>query len=1162
MKKVRRIDDLLFTLMRITVIQCFLACLFLGVSLAHDGRGQSALSQKVTLNVENQDIKKILYQLEKQTNIKFVYSSKLIQSDRKATIKVQNGTLSRVLDELLTPLQLNYKASDDLIVIKPENSANQEPAKAESDLKKGQSASLRTVSGIVKDSTGVNLPGVNVVIKGTTKGTSTDAGGRYSIDVENENDILIFSYIGYVSQEIPAGTRTTLDVILKEEAAQLNDVIVVGYGTQKKTSITGSVAAITSDDLGRVRAGSTVSSALAGKIPGVSFRMADGRPGGTANINIRNLGRPLFVIDGVQQDLGQFNQIASNDIESITVLKDAAAAIYGVRAANGVVVVSTKKGKLNARNTINADVNFGFQSWTRYFEGLNDSHAYMSYRAEAEINRNGSTAITQSELDRYKAGTEYNYRSFNWRDFVIKRNAPMNTYNLNFTGGSDKITYYVSGTHLFQNSVLGREYQFQRTNVQSNITARIANGLKIGSSINGRIETNSNPGVPGGDDYEVALFSTIRNTPLERPYANDNPDYLNDIKHNETNWGYLNKNYAGKFRSDWRQIQINFDAEYQVAAVPGLSVYGIYSYYMADKLLNNHEYTYDTYTYNPENETYARTGGSINPWREREQVKEIKTTAQARLNYEKNFGQNTIAVILGTERLTENSLRNWIHSVPSANVQRLIYFETSDRYDDSEINRARAGYFARINYSYGNRYFLELSGRRDASYLFAPDKRVGYFPGGSVGWRITEEGFMKKLMPSNSILTDLKFRGSYGVLGDDRNPADANQPIVAEFAYLEGYRYREGTVILDGKPVLGSRDKGVPITGLSWLRSHMTNIGADFSLFNGQLTGSLEYFRRKRTGLPAARTDVLLPQEIGYTLPLENLNSDVRFGYDFALGYSGQKGEVKYNVSGNLSLSRGKNLQQYNPQFFNSVDQYFSSGINRYQGYVWGFEHIGQFQSQEEINNYPVNIDGQGNRTLLPGDLIYKDVDGDGKITDYDRRPIGYANDLPNVNMGFTLGINYKSFDFNADFSGATGYTVFMTEPNRVPFAYDGNLNTIFEDRWHRADIYDKNSAWIPGKYPALRFNDGNHSNTSRPSTFWAHDVTYFRARTIELGYSLPKELISRVKLQKARFYVNAYNLFSIDNMRKYNIDPEVSDGRGRQYPQSKIFNIGANLSF
>lgn len=651
MKKTLRMNNLHHTFIRNAVIACFLAFLSVSLLWASPANIQSELNQKITLNIHNQDIKKVLLQLEKSTNIKFVFSSKVIQSDRKVNLKVQDTALSSVLDQLLKPLQLTYTVTDDLIVIRPVKALDTDTQHEQ--LKTSATSVLRTLTGTVKDTTGAGLPGVNVVLKGTTKGTSTDVNGKYSIDIEKDDAIVIFSYIGYISQEIPVGARTVLDISMKEEASQLNDVIVVGYGTQKKANITGSVAAITSEELGRVRAGSTVSSALAGKIPGVSFRMDNARPGASANVNIRNLGRPLFVIDGVQQDQGQFNQIASNDIESITVLKDAAAAIYGVRAANGVVVVTTKKGKLNARNTINADVNFGFQSWTRYFEGVDNSYAYMQYRAEAEINRNGSTAITPAELDRYKAGTEYNYRSFNWRDFVIKKNAPINTYNLNFTGGSDKITYYVSGTHLFQNSVLGREYQFQRTNVQSNITARIANGLKIGSSINGRIETTTNPGVPGGDDYEVALFSTIRNTPLERPYANDNPDFLNDIKHNETNWGYLNKNYAGKFRSDWRQIQINFDGEYQVAGVPGLSVYGIYSYYVADKLLNNHEYTYDTYTFDPEKKSYSRTGGSINPWREREQVKEIKTTAQARLNYEKNFGQNTIAVILGTERLTE-----------------------------------------------------------------------------------------------------------------------------------------------------------------------------------------------------------------------------------------------------------------------------------------------------------------------------------------------------------------------------------------------------------------------------------------------------------------------------------------------------------------------------
>ena len=337
-------------------------------------------------------------------------------------------------------------------------------------------------------------------------------------------------------------------VALEQSKRELDEVVVIGYGSRKKESLTGAISSVTAKDLDRVHGGSTVSSGLAGKLPGVTFRMPDGRPGASANIQIRNMGNPLYVIDGIQQDAGQFNNLAPNDIESITVLKDASAAIYGVRAANGVVVVTTKQGRRNSENTININAYTGAQNRSRLTEVLDNSYDYQRYRAEAELNRYGSTAITPDILEKWRLGTEPGYdKSFNWRDFIIKKNAPLNSVNVNFTGGTDKLNYYVSGTRLFQNSVLGREYKFGRTNLQSNINAQIANGLKIGLMINGRIETRDNPGVPGGDDYWLARFAILRNTPLERPYANDNPEYLNDIKHNETNWAYLNYKNAGRF---------------------------------------------------------------------------------------------------------------------------------------------------------------------------------------------------------------------------------------------------------------------------------------------------------------------------------------------------------------------------------------------------------------------------------------------------------------------------------------------------------------------------------------------------------------------------------------------------------------------------------------
>jgi TonB-linked SusC/RagA family outer membrane protein len=1016
-----------------------------------------------------------------------------------------------------------------------------------------------SVSGLVKDSTGMAIANATVQEKGTKNAVSTNLEGAFTIKV-GESAVLIISSVGYANTEIPVGSQTNLAVQLLKLQHDLGEVVVVGYGTTKKASVIGAIATVTDRDIGMVHGGSTVSTSLAGKITGVSFRMPDGRPGASANIQVRNMGDVLFVIDGIQQEASQFNNLAPNDIESITVLKDASAAIYGVRSANGVIVVTTKRGKLGSRNTINVDAYTGYQNWTRFTDVLTSSYDYMRYRAEAEINRYGSTTITQEELEKYKAGTEPGYQSFNWKDFVIQKNAPQHSVNVNVTGGSDKINYYLSGTHLYQNSVLGREFRFNRTNIQSNVSAKILNRLKVGVNINGRIETRDNPGVPGFDDYWLARFAILRNTPLERPYANDNPAYLNDIKHNETNWAYLNNKIAGKYHNEYRVLQTNFNAEYQVPYVDGLTLSGVYSYFLSDYMLNNHEYTYNTYTYNPTDQTYKATGGSTNPWREREQSKVINITQQLKLSYNRTFGLHTVGALVVNERIKSQRLRNWIHSVPGTNVLSLIYFNTADTYQDSIANEARIGYIGRVTYSYDNKYFLEVSARRDASYLFAPGKRVGYFPSVFAGWRITEEPFIQKLMGPNNPLTDFKLRGSYGVLGDDGKQLD-----LPAFSYVEGYNYNQGTAILSGVPVVTSRDRGVPITNITWLKSRMTDIGFDFSLLNGKITGTFDYFYRKRTGLRGRKSDVLVPSEIGYVLPDENINSDAQYGEEGSLTYNGSYRKLRFAISGNLSYSRGKFLSSYNPVFFNSWDQYRNSGERRFTRIDWGYDVVGQFTSQEQINNYPVNIDGEGNRTLLPGDLIYKDVNDDGKIDGYDERPIGYGagKDIqPNINYGISIALQYENFDFRADFSGAAGYTWYQNWETRWPFQNDGNLNTIFLDRWHRENPFDPKSDWIPGKYPALRFNHEGHSNYNKRSTFWAHNIKYLRARTLELGYSLPNKLISKIKMEKARFYINAYNLFSFDNVKEYNIDPEINDENGLQFPQSKFLNIGINLSF
>ncbi|MBE9586055.1 TonB-dependent receptor [Mucilaginibacter sp. JRF] len=1030
------------------------------------------------------------------------------------------------------------------------------------------------ISGTVVDETNLPLPGVAIRVKGTTIGTATDGQGKFTLDVP-ANAVLDVTFVGYASQQVTVGTQTNIKVSMKSANENLQEVVVTGYGSQKRESITGSIASVTSKDIDRVHGGATVSTTLAGKIPGVTFRMADGRPGASANIQIRNMGAPLYVIDGVQQDAGQFNNLAPNDIESISVLKDASAAIYGVRAANGVVVVTTKKGSGDSR--INVDAYMGFQNWFRFPDVLRNSYDFARYKAEAQMNSSGTTSFTAEEVEKYRIGTERGYQSFDWREYVLgsNPNAPQNSVNVNFTGGSDKVNYYVSATNFFQNSNIGKEYEFGRTNIQSNIQARVAKGLRVGVNINGRVESRENPGVPGGDDYFLARFAVLRNTPIERPYANDNPNYLNQINNIESNYAFLNKTISGTYRSDWRVLQTNFNAEYEIPGIKGLALKGIYSYYLADNVLNNHEYTYDVFTYRPETDTYDRTGGATNPWRERDQRKEFNTNMQLQLNYNNSFGKHTVSGTLVAERIKTRSLRNWLHAIPKSNNLPLIEFSTMDRYDDYDLATSRVGYIGRVNYNYANKYYLEVSARRDASSLFITNKRVGYFPAVSAGWRITEESFMKNLLGDNSILNDLKFRGSYGLMGDDRNPNDAGQPIVGYFAYLPGYNYaiRDGDnpilAILDDQAISVSRDKGIPVTTITWSKSKTLNLAADFSLFNSKLNGSIEYFRRVRSGLLAAQEDILTPVELGYTLPLANLETDLQYGQELSLSYSNKIGKVNYTVGGNIAYTRAKWKETYKERFENSWDQYRRQRMGRYKSLDWGHEAIGQFQSFDQINNYPVDIDGAGNRTLLPGDIIYKDQNGDGKIDVYDERPIGFGyGTQPNINFGFNIALAYQNFDFHADFSGASGYTWFQNWETRWAFQNNGNLNTIFEDRWHRADPYDLNSQWIPGKYPANRNNPG-HSGSSnyevggqRNSTYWLHNVKQLRVRTLELGYSLPGEVLSKIKIKRARFYVNAYNLFSFDNLREFGIDPEVVDDNGLQFPQSKIVNFGVNLTF
>lgn len=1127
---------------RSLILQLLFAMLPCSVAFAADDADQELLQQKVSLDIKEAPIEKVLRQIEKMADVKFLYSSSLVRTDRKVNVVVNNESLGKVLDQLLLPMQLQYQVSGRQIILN----------RLRSQVTSSEDQQQVRISGKVTDDRNVLLPGVSVKLKGTTLGATTDGNGNFAFNIPEYKGILVFSYIGFASRELEITGGNAITMKLEPSSTSLNDVVVVGYGMQKKESLTGAIASVSSKDLGSVHAGSTVSATLAGKIPGVTFRFSDGRPGASASVQIRNMGDPLYVIDGIQQDAGQFNNIAPSDIESVTVLKDASAAIYGLRAANGVVVVTTKRGKLGSRNTININMYKGWQNWTRFPKTVN-AYEWMLGKADAEVNASGKTNITPEEISKWKEGGP-GYKSFDWYNFIIKPNAPLTQMNLNFSGGSDRINYYVSATHLKQYAVLGREFTFERTNIQSNIEARVSDQFKIGAQINGRVETRDQPGVPGGDDYLAARFAILRNTPIERAYANDNPDYPNDIGHNTENWAVQNKKLSGYWRSDWRVLQTNLTAEYQFP-LEGLTAKGLFSYYYANELMNGHEYTYQVYTYNQTDSTYKVTGGSSNPYRERRNVTILSPTLQGQLNYNKTFGLHTVGATFVAERIKRRNVTNYLHSVPSTNQLPLIYFSTMDTYNDYDSTVARLGYIGRLNYSYGGKYYIEVSARRDASWKFSPDKRWGTFPAISGGWRVTEEKFIRSVV-SSKILSELKLRASYGKLGDDAVG-------IAMYDYLAGYNYNSSTVILDGVPVIGSSNKGVPVKNISWFVSKTFDVGADYGFLENKITGTVDYFKRRRTGLLGTKYDILVPSELGYALPPENVRSDQVSGMEFSVAYTGKMNEVRYSAGGNFSYARAKSMRTYKPVFNNSQDHYRNSGEDRFSNVFWGYLVSGQFQSQEQINDYPVNVDGEGNKTLLPGDLIYKDIDKDGIINDRDMRPIGYGTGRnPIINFGINLSASWRGFDVRADFSGGAGYSFNRNAEMKVPYLSGGNLQSVFYDRWHRENAFDPDSKWIPGKYPALRFNNSSHSNYNKDSDFWLVNVKYLRARTLELGYTVPKEILSRAKIERARVYVNGYNLFSIDNTHAMGIDAEIVDDNGLTYPQSKFVNVGFELSF
>ncbi len=1164
MKKKREVLFPLGDEMRLKIRKMKLTVLMIFLVMVSFGKGFSQMT--LTLHFNKANIHEVLASIEQKTDYIFLYKDNIIDESKKITVNFDDAKFEEVLKPICDQSNVDYEVRDLQIILKERaalpGSTEQQPQK-------------KALTGKVTDEKGQSIPGASVVVKGTTIGSITDADGNFSLQVPANARTLAVSFVGMKSLEVEIGNKTNFNVTLGEETIGIEEIVAVGYGTQSKKTLSGAVSSMNNKTL-TTTITPMISNAVVGKVAGITSRLTDGRPGGGTALSVRNYGTPLYIIDGVPRAEVDFNALDSENVESISVLKDASASIYGLLAANGVVLVTTKLGKISEKPIIKIDGYYGFQTFTR-FPHPPDAYTYMVGQAESAQNQNLSTTITAAILQKWKEGTfdpatGADYRSMNYYDEVVGKNfpAPQKSLNVSAQGATDRSSYYVSMGETKQDAPI-KGFYYNRMSLQTNLEARLAKGLKIGSQISARKEKNRSAGLPGWDDYANVFLAIIRNWPTERPYANDNPDYLNNTHSININPGTYKESITGFGDINNRVFNGNLYAEYEFSF--GLKAKLTAAYGFRDTHNEFFEYTYNAYTYDYLNKTYniVPGGGNQNPFRASQRTQTEDNFGQFQLNYSKKFGKNSIAAVAAFERSNSNNNYLLTNSIPPSNFILPQFFANVNGLTNTFNYSARASYIGKFNYNYDEKYLVEVLGRYDGSYLYAPENRWGLFPGVSVGWRVSKEAFFS---PLSNIFSDLKLRASYGTSGSETG--------VTAFGYLNGFDWDKSNYIFNGTTYTGAAPRGLPVTNLSWLVNKNKNVGIDFTLLNGKINGQVDVFERKVTGIPAAKYDVLLPSEVGYTLPAENLNVTANRGIEAMVSYNGKIGGetgVNYSVAANATLSRMRNISTYKPRFGNSWDEYRNSTEDRWSNIQWGYHIIGQFQSQQEIDDYPVNVDGSGNRTLLPGDLIYQDTNGDKIINALDMRPIGYSNTTPSYNtltalqtisqsalpymsFGLNSSFDYKGFDLQIDFAGATMQSFIRNNDIKMPFFTNGaGTDWLIGDRWHHADPFDATSPWIAGKNPPTRGNNTTHSNFNRTNDFYLTNITYLRLRNLQLGYTIPEKYLAKLKITKLRVYTNVSSLFSLDNMKQFDLDPEVTAANGMVFPQTRAFNFGFVLT-
>lgn len=985
-----------------------------------------------------------------------------------------------------------------------------------------------TIEGVVKDSEGENLIGVNVQVKGTTKGTATDFDGKYALENVEEDATLIFSYIGYQTREELVNSRQTIDIVLESDRQTLEEVVVVAYGEQTKESVIGAITSLSTENL-KVPVGK-MSSGLAGQLAGIVSVQGSGEPGKASEFWIRGVStfgannKPLILVDGVERSL---DLLDPEDVASFSILKDATAtAVYGVRGANGIVLITTKRGKDLDRPVINGKVEYGILSPVRMPE-LANAEQWMDYYNDISFDASNSIPFPDHIKQKYLSGEDPDlYPNVDWMDALFKPSTSSQRANLNVTGGGKVMQYFISGSYYNENGIFNpivtKQYNpsmnYDKFSFRSNLDVNLSPTTQISLSLSNQYETLNRLGVSLSTMYERMLRTPAIATPTEysdgthaQPLVGYNPFYA--------------LNSTGFSQDFWNNSQalIGLKQDLSSFIVPGLEFNFRFSWDAFNGSTLDKRKSPATYYATGRDENgdlifHKNADGSDYLSLARSNRGNRTTNLESSLNYQGTFAQDHRVgglFLFNMREFTENFPGNYIAAFPYRNI----------------------GVAARATYSYQNTYFVEGNFGYNGSENFAPDRRFGFFPSVALGYMVSNASYFKNRFPYISLL---KVKGSYGEIGNDQIGGDRRFAFNSEMQNTGGYHF--GTTGQQWRGGIATGHPGNP--DVSWESAIKQNIGIEFGLVN-ELEIHVDLFHEKREGIYILQESV--PSVVGINVAqYVNLGEMENKGIDASLEYTKVINELTIQVRGNFTFNRNKRLYDDKPI---PIWEY-QSAVGKPHGQQTGLIALGLFESWDDIEKSPVQKFGD----VQPGDIKYKDINGDGVIDSYDRVPIGRST-IPEINYGSGVSLGWKGVDLSLFFQGVGNVTrVLSGSPVVGP---DGSIlvnGQIFSDLADNRWTIDNPDPAAPYPRLSLAYNENNRHN----STLFQRDMSFLRLKHAEAGYTLPRELTDKAKMSAVRIYIQGVNLFTFSKFKLW--DPELATNYGNVYPQMKTLNFGLNV--